>query len=242
MKNYHRVIPTLLLQDRDFVKTIKFSNPRYLGDPINIMRIFNDKFVDELCILNITNNLKKNNFDFLKDIFSECLLPLSYGGNIGSIEDVRKIFKIGADKIIFSSNLYQKPELVKETIKEVGSQGVVGCVNVIENANNYSIYLSGTKELIHTNNIQDKIKELVDFGLGELIINFVSRDGMKSGYDYNFIKKISTKIGIPLIVLGGANSKDDFNKAINSGANAVAASSYFVFMGNRDAVMLSYNK
>ena len=241
-KKMNRVIPTLLLDNQRFVKTKMFNNPNYLGDPINIMRIFNDKFVDEVCILNITQNSKKINFDYLQKVFSECFLPISYGGLINNIQDVRNIFKIGADKIIFSTNLFKNKNLVIKSINEIGSQGVVGCINLIEKDNKYLIFLPLTNELLEINSIEDYLLELINIGLGEVIINFVNRDGMRTGYDCSFIKKISNIIKIPLIVLGGANTKKDFHQAFQAGANAVAASSYFVYLGKRDAVMVSYNK
>ena len=173
MKKNYRKIPTFLLDNRSFVKTKIFKNPRYLGDPINIIRIFNDKFVDEISILNISKNLNDNYFSYLKDIFSECFLPLSYGGKITSLEDVRTIFKIGVDKIIFSTNLIKDKNLVINTVKEVGSQGVVGCLNILERSNNYSIFLPETNEEIYKDEILNKIEELISFGIGELILNFV---------------------------------------------------------------------
>ena len=242
MKNNYRTIPTFLLDDRSFVKTRLFKNPKYLGDPINIIRIFNDKFVDEICILNISKNLNNNYFSYLKEIFSECFLPLSYGGKIKTIEDVRTIFKIGVDKIVFSTNLLKNKNLVKNTVKEVGSQGVVGCLNILERSNNHSIYLPETNEEIYNGEVINKIEEFISLGIGELILNFVSKDGTTNGYDLKFLQKITKKVNIPLIVLGGAGSKKDFEDAINLGANAVAAGSYFVYMGKRNAVMLSYNK
>ena len=241
-KKMNRIIPTLLLDDQKFVKTKMFDNPNYLGDPINIMRIFNDKFVDEVCILNITQNSKKINFDYLQKLFSECFLPISYGGLINNIQDVRNIFKIGADKIIFSTNLFKNKNLVIESINEIGSQGVVGCINLIEKDNKYLIYLPLTNEFLEIKSIEDYLLELINIGLGEVIINFVNRDGMRTGYDCSFIKKISNIIKIPLIVLGGANTKKDFHQAFQAGANAVAASSYFVYLGKRDGVMISYSK
>ena len=219
-----RVIPTFLLSERMFVKTEKFENPIYLGDPINLIRIFNDKFVDEISILNISKKTNDINFSYLKDVFSECFLPLSYGGKIKNIQDVRNMFKIGVDKIIFSTNLFKNIKLVKDAVSEVGSQGISGCINIVQKNDEYSIYLPET------------------FGLGELIINFVSRDGMRVGYDCNFIYKISKKIDIPIIALGGASSKEDFNKVVKAGANAAAASSIFVFIGNRKGVIPSYKK
>lgn len=242
MKKNYRIIPTFLLDNRSFVKTKLFKNPKYLGDPINIIRIFNDKFADEICILNISKSLNKNYFSYLKEIFSECFLPLSYGGKIKNIEDVRTIFKIGVDKIIFSTNLIKNKNLVINTVKEVGSQGVVGCINILERLNNYYIYLPETNEKIYNDEIINKIEEVISLGIGELILNFVSRDGTANGYDLKFLQRISKRVNIPLIVLGGAGSKKDFDDAINLGANAVAAGSYFVYMGKRNAVMLSYNK
>ena len=237
-----RVIPTFLLSERMFVKTEKFENPIYLGDPINLIRIFNDKFVDEICILNISKKTNDINFSYLKDVFSECFLPLSYGGKIKNIQDVRNIFKIGVDKIIFSTNLFKNIKLVKDAVSEVGSQGISGCINIVQKNDEYSIYLPETSEKICFNNVIEKIQEVEKFGLGELIINFVSRDGMRVGYDYNFIDKISKKIDIPIIALGGASSKEDFNKVVKAGANAAAASSIFVFIGNRKGVVPSYKK
>jgi|MDTG01.3.fsa_nt_gb cyclase len=241
MKKNYRVIPTLLLKDRQFVKTKKFKDPVYLGDPINICRIFNDKFVDELSILNISNK-EIIDFDYLQSLFSECLLPVSYGGKIKNIEEARNIFKCGADKIIFSSNLIKNKNLVVKTVEEVGSQGVVGCLNILKVKEKFYLYLPIFNETIYIKDFKKLIEDILNLGIGEIIFNFVNRDGMRNSYDFNFIKKISNLVTIPLIVLGGANSTDDFKKAIESGANAVAASSFFVFLGKRNAVLISYSK
>ena len=243
MKHSFRIIPTLLLKDKKFVKTFQFKNPIYLGDPINICRIFNDKLVDELSILNISDNKKSEiDFDYLQLLFSECFLPISYGGKIKNLNQVRNVFKSGADKIIFSSNLYYNKSLVAKTVEEVGSQGVVGCLNILKKNNMLYLYFPLKNEKIYLKDLTKLLQELIKIGIGELILNFVDRDGMRSGYDFEIIKKVSNLISIPLIALGGASSKSDFQKAVYYGASAVAASSYFIFKGNRNAVLISYNK
>lgn len=237
-----RVIPCLLLHDRGLVKTINFKHPNYIGDPINTVRIFNDKEVDEVAIFDIgaTTQNKEPDFELLKEIASEAFMPLLYGGGIKTIDQMHKIFNIGYEKICISSLLFENPELVKKAVSIFGAQSVVGCIDVKNN------FFSGKKVLTHNGKtsikktLDEVINHVMDLEIGELIVNSVTKDGTFQGYDYDLIKYVSEKLTIPVIPVGGASSLSDFSTAVKNGASAVAAGSLFVYNGIHKAVLISY--
>ena len=237
----HRVIPILLLSGNGFVKTTKFKNPVYLGDSINIVKIFNSKLVDELVILDI--NASKNNcepnYTKLAQIATESFIPASYGGGINSLECASKILNLGFEKVILNS-FSLKPNLIKDISNKFGASSTVVCVDYKKNFfKGYSVVNS-----LNSNNIKNDMlsycKDLQDQGAGELILQSIDRDGTYLGYDTEFINILSSKLDIPLIVAGGASNISDFIVAANAGASAVAAGSMFVFKGVHRAVLISY--
>jgi cyclase len=238
-----RVIPVLLLNKQGFVKSKMFKNYTYLGDPINILRIFNDKEVDEIAILDIEKNIDKSliNFKRIKDLVSECIIPVSYGGGIRNFTDVKKLFKCGVDKIIFNTNLVSNPDLVKKTCLLAGSQSVIASIDVKINNK------TGVKECyIMSGNVNTGlepfvlVKKSIDLGVGEILINSIDRDGMMCGYDLELIESLAKEFVIPIICLGGSSQIEDFKKAYIVGARAVAASSQFVFIGKRNGILVQY--
>ena len=237
-----RVIPSLLLDNDSLYKTLKFKNPKYIGDPINAVKIFNTKEVDELILLDFTASIEKRspNFKNIKEIVSEAFMPIGYGGGISSINDIDKLFKIGIEKIIINTSSYENQNILLEAIKIYGSQSIVISLDYKRDFfGNYNIYTrSGTVK--QKDNILKAALKFQSLGVGELILNSIDRDGIMKGYDYDNLTKVCNELSIPVIASGGAGSIDDLRKAVDCGASAVAAGSLFVFQGIHRAVLLSY--
>jgi cyclase len=238
-----RVIPILLLRSAGFVKTQKFSNPTYLGDPINILKIFNDKEVDEVVILDINATIENSNiqYDLLTDIASECFMPVGYGGGIRSIEDIRKILNLGIEKVSINSHAAQNSDFITEAAKIFGRQSIVVSIDVKRNLfGKYTVYTRSGKNNTKIDPVT-YAKEMEDRGAGEILLNSIDNDGLLQGFDIDLIKKVSSVVNIPVIACGGAATVDDFVKAVKGGgASAVAAGSMFVFQGKHRAVLISY--
>ena len=238
-----RIIPCLLLKDLGLVKTVKFKNPTYIGDPMNAIRIFNKKKADELIFLDINATLNKRKLDikFISEIGEECTMPFAVGGGIDSMQDIEPLFNAGAEKIVINSTFAYKPNIIKIASEHYGRQSIIVSIDVKKTIfGNYVIYTIGGKNLIKTN-LLDYIKMVEDYGAGEIFINSIDRDGTYSGYDINLIQTVSNSVGIPVIACGGASSMDDFRLAYNEGnASAVAAGSLFVYHGPKRAVLINY--
>jgi len=233
----------LLLRDKGLVKTVKFKESTYVGDPINAVRIFNEKEVDELIFLDIDASRKNENppFELIKNIASECFMPLCFGGGINSIEHIREIIKCGVEKISINSYAVKEPSFIKKTADIFGSSTIVVSIDVKKNIfGKYSIYINGGKD--NTGKDPVEFARLAEqMGAGELLVNSIDMDGTMQGYDIQLIQRISGSISIPLIALGGAGSVEHMKQTVNDGgASAVAAGSFFVFHGKRRAVLISY--
>lgn len=238
-----RVIPVLLLKNKGLVKSIKFSKSKYVGDPINAIKIFNDKEVDELVFLDI-NASKENrepDFEFLESIASECFMPLGYGGGIKNMEQVKRIFKIGIEKVILNQISLKRPEFIKEAASEVGSQSVVVSIDVKKNFfGKYKVYDHVKGESLDINPV-DFARRMEDQGAGEIIINAVDQDGMMNGFDIQLVRSLSDVLQIPLVACGGAGNLSDIKSVIkDANASAAAAGSMFVFHGPHKAVLINY--
>jgi len=238
-----RVIPALLLKGSGLYKTTKFRNPQYVGDPINAVKIFNDKEVDELCFLDIdaTPKNKEPNYKKIEEIASECFMPLSYGGGIINLESADKLFKIGVEKVVIGCSAHRKKSLVKDLSLRFGSQSVVVCIDIKKNfLGKYEVFTKSGKK----NEKIDPVEfahRVEDLGAGELIVNSIDRDGTMSGYDINIMSKISDAVSIPVVGLGGAGNVEHLKQVIEEGeVSAVAAGSMFVFHGKHRAVLISY--
>lgn len=239
----NRIIPCLLINNRGLYKTVKFKDPVYVGDPANALKIFNEKEVDELVILDITasKEKKKPNFKLLNELASECFMPLCYGGGITELDEIKALFNLGIEKISLNTITFSKPELITEAAKIYGSQSIVASLDVKKSLlGKYQVYInSGT-----INTKKDPVEYaqyLYNLGAGEIFLNSIDRDGTMSGYDVDLIKKVSESVPVPLIACGGAGQIDDFSKAINlGGASAVSAGSFFVFHGKHRAVLITY--
>lgn len=237
-----RVIPVLLLHQGGLVKTKKFKNPTYVGDPINAVKIFNEKEIDEIVILDIDATREKRGPDMklIREIAGEAFIPLAYGGGISSIEQVKELFYIGVEKVVFNFQAYTRPSLLTEASKLVGSQSVVASIDIKKNLfGKYKVVLKNGTETIEQDYLS-YARSLENAGAGEIFLNIVDRDGLYSGYDVEVVEKLASALSVPLIICGGAGSLGDFRKAIQSGASAVAAGSFFVFQRPHNAVLISY--
>lgn len=238
-----RYIPILLLKDGGLYKTRKFGKETYLGDPVNTIKIFNDKLVDELVFLDIAaaRSRAAPNIEMLKEIAGECFMPLAYGGGLNSVEQVRDILAIGFEKVVVNSAAWTDPELVPSLARVFGSSTVVGSIDVKKNwMGREKVYICGGSEAISMS-VVEWAQELERRGVGEIMINSIDKDGEMTGYDLELIKRVSDAVTVPVIAAGGARDKDDLKAAVQyAGASAAAAGAMFVFQGKHRAVLISY--
>jgi cyclase len=238
----NRIIPCLLLQDGGLVKTTKFGKPRYVGDPINAVRIFNEKYVDELVFLDITasRNGTEPNFDLIARITGECFMPLCYGGGIRTLEQARRIVASGVEKIAMNSMAIDQPQLLGELSKELGASSVVAAIDVKRDFFGREwVYHPGRRKLTKLDPVQHA-KACVAAGAGEIFLNNVDRDGQYCGFDTALISRVSAAVNVPVIACGGAANINDMRVAVEAGASAAAAGSIFVFYGPHRAVLVNY--
>jgi cyclase len=237
-----RIIPALLMRDGGLVKTIKFSKERYIGDPINAVKIFNEKEVDELCLLDIgaTKEGRPPAYKEINEIVSEAFMPIGYGGGIQNMEHVERLFKIGVEKVIMNTAAFENENLVKEASSVYGSQSIVVSIDIKKDLwGQYKIFTRSGKSKQKLDLIT-AVKKMQELGAGEIILNNIDRDGTMQGYDLDPISKAGKVLDVPLVALGGAAKIDDFVEAIQSGAAAVSAGSMFVYQGIHKAVLISY--
>lgn len=239
-----RIIPCLLVKDKGLVKTINFKNPKYVGDPINAVRIFNEKEVDELIVLDIdaTHEKREPDYKMIEHLAAECRMPLCYGGGITTSEQVLRIIQLGVEKVAISSAAIENPSLLAEAAACVGNQSVVVVLDVKKS------FLSGKHEVYTHNGRKNTGKCPADFalqvqklGAGEIVINSIDNDGLMKGYDLDLVEIVRKSISVPLTVLGGAGSLNDIGQLINKyGTIGAAAGSLFVFKGVYRAVLINY--
>lgn len=238
-----RVIPALLLKGQGLVKTVKFKDPKYLGDPINIVRIFNDKEVDEIVLLDIsaTTENRGPQFEALKNIASEAFIPLAYGGGIRSMNDVHTLLAIGIEKLILNTSAVENPTLIREIADHAGSQAAVVSMDVKRNLlGSYEILIRCGQKKTGLDPVKHAI-EMARMGAGEIIVNSIDRDGTMQGYDVDLIRKVADAVGVPVVACGGAGNLSHVAEVIKQGhASAAAAGSMFVFQGPLRGVLISY--
>lgn len=238
-----RIIPSLLLHDKGLVKTVNFKSPKYVGDPINAVRIFNEKEVDELAFFDIDASVlnKEPDYVLIEKLANQSCMPLCYGGGVKTVEQAQRIFSLGIEKIALSSAIIDNPQLVAQIAERVGSQSVIVVLDVKKKLlGGYEIYTHNGKKATGINPVKFA-KEIELLGAGEIIINSIDQDGVMKGYDMNLIDKIAESISIPLTVLGGGGSLADIEKVIDKhGIIGVAAGSLFVFKGPYKAVLINY--
>lgn len=238
-----RIIPCLLVKNKGLVKTVKFKDGKYLGDPINAVRIFNEKEADELMVIDIdaTHNNNEPDYKMIENLASECRMPLCYGGGIKTLEQAQRIFSLGVEKIAISSAAIQNPSIVSDIASKVGNQSVVVVLDVKKKMfGGYDMYTHNGKKNININPIDFAIK-MEKEGAGEIVINSIDNDGVMKGYDLDLIEKIRNSISLPLTVLGGAGDLKDIGGLIQKyGIIGAAAGSLFVFKGKYKAVLINY--
>jgi imidazole glycerol-phosphate synthase subunit HisF len=240
----HRVIPCLLLRNGGLVKTLKFSDPKYVGDPINAIRIFNDKEVDELMVLDITASKenKEPNYALIEQFASECFMPLSYGGGIRTMEQAQRLFNSGIEKICLQAAVLDDLSLVKNLSDKWGSSSILVSVDVKKNwLGHPKLYAAATGKTLNKKWI-DFMQEAVHAGAGEIVLNAVDKDGTMKGMDTELIAEAAKLLNVPLIAVGGAGSLADIKAAVDAGASAVSAGAFFVFQGPHRAVLITYPK
>jgi cyclase len=239
---FNRVIPCLLLQDGGLVKTRRFARPRYVGDPVNAIRIFNEKYVDELILLDImaTRTGAEPDFDLITRIAGECFMPLCYGGGIRTIDQARRIIACGVEKLAINSMAIDRPQLLSELAQELGISSVVAAIDVKRDIfGRERVYHPGRRRLTNLDPVAHA-KALAAAGAGEILLNSVDRDGCFVGYDVALIARVSAAVSVPVIACGGASSLIDMRAAIQAGASAASAGSMFVFYGPHRAVLINY--
>jgi cyclase len=238
-----RIIPVLLLENGGLVKTEKFKNPKYIGDPLNAVKIFNDKEVDELLFLDIYASAenRKPSLEFLAEIAGECFMPLAYGGGVRDLKVIKEILQVGIEKVVISSYAIENPSFISEATTLYGSSTIAVCIDVKKSFfGKYEIYVSNGKKNTGIDPVKFAI-EMDKAGAGELIVNNIDKDGTMSGYDTELLKRITSSVGMPVIASGGAKDMGDFVSAmIEGGASAVAAGSMFVFHGKHRAILIKY--
>jgi cyclase len=240
-----RIIPVLLLRGHGLVKTKKFKDAVYVGDPVNAVRIFAEKEADEIVILDIDASREGRgpNFDLVEEIAGECLMPMAYGGGISTYEQVRQLIRSGVEKIVINSAAGEgNMDVITETAAAFGSQAVVGAIDVRSTLfRGYRVAIkSGTEEI--SAKPEDHAQALVAAGAGEIFINSIDADGTMAGFDLKLIRRVANSVNVPVIACGGAGSPADLKSALTEGgASAVAAGSMFVFHGKHRAVLINYN-
>jgi cyclase len=239
-----RIIPCLLVKDKGLVKTVKFNDGKYVGDPLNAVKIFNEKEVDELIILDIdaTSQERDPDFELIKNIAIESRMPLCYGGGVKTVEHAKRIISLGAEKVALSSVAIENPDIISKIARVVGTQSVVVIIDV-----KYRGIFKKAEVVSHNAsrptglNPAQFAKKCEEFGAGEIVINSVDRDGMMVGFDTKLINDIRNSISLPITILGGAASLKDISLAIKEfGTIGVAAGSLFVFKGKYKAVLINY--
>ena len=239
-----RIIPCLLVHNKGLVKTINFKDPKYVGDPINAVKIFNEKEVDELIVLDIdaTVEKRKPNFQMIKNLATECRMPLCYGGGVSSPEDAKKIIKLGAEKVALSAAAIENPELIKTIGEEVGLQSVVIVIDVKKKGlfGKYEVFTHNGKKSTGQNPVEFA-KKMETIGVGEIVINSIDQEGTMKGYDFKLFENIRNQVSVPLTIMGGAGSSEYIKEAIDKfGVIGAAAGSLFVFKGKYRAVLIQY--
>ena len=238
----HRVIPALLLRNNGLVKTTKFRDPKYVGDPINAIHIFNEKEVDELMVLDIMASKERYepNYALIEQFAGECFMPLAYGGGVRTVEQAKQIFSLGVEKVCVQTAALENPRMISELTERFGSQSVMVSLDIKKNWFGKTGLYAAAQGKLHSKPWQDMLRELVVAGAGEVLLNAVDKDGTLSGPDLGIIREASSAVSVPLIAVGGISSLSDIKAAVCAGASAVAAGAYFVFHGPHRAVLITY--
>jgi cyclase len=236
-------MPCLLLKNGALVKTVRFKDPGYIGDPINAVRIYNEKEVDELIFLDITATLENRQppFDVLAQIASECFMPVAYGGGIRNLAEIETVLRIGIEKIALNSCAFENPQFVRSAADKFGSQAIVVSIDVRKKAfGRYEVFTRAGRKGIGLDPVK-YAAQMVEAGAGEILLTAIDRDGTQEGYDLELIRSVTSAVDIPVIVCGGAGKVADFGAAVKqAGASACAAGSLVVYFGRNRAVLINF--
>lgn len=239
-----RIIPCLLVRNGGLVKTVQFGEGKYVGDPINAVRIFNEKLVDELIVLDIdaTAERREPNYELIRNLAAECRMPLCYGGGVRTVEQVEMIISLGVEKVAICSAVVTDPDLIVESVRRVGSQSVVVVMDVKKSGlfRRYELFThNGTKGTgVGPVEFAERVQEL---GAGEVVVNSIEHDGKMNGYDMDLVAQVRDRLSLPMTVLGGAGTLDDISELVQRfGIIGAAAGSLFVFKGKYRAVLINY--
>jgi cyclase len=236
-----RLIPVLLIdRQRRLVKTVRFGERTYIGDPFNVVRLFNDKEVDEICVLDIdaTVDGRAPDFGFLNELASECFMPMAYGGGITALGHCEQLNRIGVEKYVLGHQAFNEP-LIQAVVRDMGSQAVVACVDVA-GAGKAARCVTKSGTVTWPTTPADHCLALQNIGVGEIILQSTDHDGMRKGFDLELISQISEILTIPLVALGGAGDTRHLQQALMAGASAAASGSAFSFIGRLRAVLITY--
>jgi len=238
-----RVIPVLLLRNSGLVKTVRFKDPKYLGDPINIVRIFNDKEVDEIVFLDITAAAEQRGpaKKLLAEIAGECFIPLCYGGGVRDHATMKELYTIGVEKVSLNTAAFETPDLVRAAAADWGSQSVIVSIDAKKKLlGGYEVCIRGGKKATGVDPAKFA-EQMQAAGAGEILINSIDRDGTMTGYDLDLVRRVADAVDVPVVACGGARNVADLKTVIRDGhASAAAAGSMFVFQGPHRAVLISY--
>lgn len=238
-----RVIPCLLLKNESLVKTVKFKEYNYIGDPVNTVRIFNELEVDELMFLDIFASKEDRNINFkiLQDIANECFMPLSYGGNIKSLDDAKKIFEIGFEKVVLNSNSFDNLKLIEEISGYFGNQSVVGSIDIKKSFWGTQKLYSHHGRRKHNLNIIDWTKQLENAGIGELLVTSIDKEGTWEGYDIELLKDITANVQVPVIANGGCGKVEHIGEVVKQAdVSACAVGSMVVYQKKDMGVLVNF--
>lgn len=238
-----RIIPVLLCDKMDsLVKTTKFKDPVYVGDPVNAVKIFNEKEVDELIFLDISATKEKRgpNLKYIEEIATECFMPLCYGGGIRTLDDIINVIKTGVEKVAINTAIATEPDLIKKAADKFGSSTIVASIDVKKDLfGSYHVHVEAGKRSVKINPVAYAQKVAAD-GAGEILLNAIDKDGTMAGFDLKLIEMVAHAVDVPVIACGGAGKPEDFKEAFNKGASAAAAGAMFVFTGKHRAVLINY--
>lgn len=238
-----RIIPCLQLINGSLVKTVKFKSHNYIGDPINTVRIFNELEVDELCFLDIRASVENRepDYDLLEQIAEECFMPLAYGGGIKTVEAAHRVLSVGFEKIIINTQAYRQPHFIRDLVARFGSQAIIGSIDVKKNVwGKQQVYIRDGTKKVDVSPVE-WASTLVEYGVGELLVTSIDREGTWEGYDLDLIKQISQNVSVPVIANGGAGSVNDLQRAVAEGnASAVALSSLIVYQKKGMGVLVNF--
>jgi imidazole glycerol-phosphate synthase subunit HisF len=238
-----RIVPCLLIHSNGLVKSFKFKDYKYVGDPLNAVKIFNEKEVDELIVLDIDKSSLKQepDFDLIRKMAIECRMPFCYGGGVSTVDQAKKIISLGAEKVALSSHAINNPSIISQIASEVGVQSVVVVLDVKKKLfGGYDLFIYNGKVKVNKDPVEFAL-QAEKLGAGEIVINSIDKDGQMNGYDMEILEKIRNTITIPITILGGAGSFEDMKKAsLKHKILGLAAGSMFVFKGKYKAVLISY--